>query len=78
MTAQNVGFDYRPFVLHFCTKLSTIDGYSVSSSERDRSRQLFLNGHGCPFAIGQHQQLAQYLSLHCPLTTADNVSGLFA
>ncbi|XP_062511444.1 centrosomal protein of 97 kDa-like [Corticium candelabrum] len=73
MTAQNVGFNYRPFVLYFCPRLATIESFEISSSERDISIQLFPDGRGCPFGVGQNQQLAQYLALHCPLTTSENL-----
>lgn len=65
-----VGFDYRPFVINWCTQVQVIDGYAVDAIESLRGEWLYSQGRGRHFRIGEHAALVQYLATVCPLSAA--------
>ncbi|XP_049825969.1 centrosomal protein of 97 kDa isoform X3 [Aethina tumida] len=68
MTGNNVGFDYRPFVINWCLNVSVIDDYVVDAIESLRAEWLYSQGRGRHFRVGDQQELTQYLASVCPLT----------
>ncbi|XP_033150771.1 centrosomal protein of 97 kDa isoform X3 [Drosophila busckii] len=61
------GFDYRPFVLNWCMKLKSIDGYAVDPIESLKAEWLYSQGRGRQYRVGDQAALAKYLSSTCPL-----------
>ncbi|XP_015593401.1 uncharacterized protein LOC107266903 isoform X2 [Cephus cinctus] len=68
MTGNNIGFDYRPFVINWCMSLKSIDGYAVDPIETLKAEWLYSQGRGRQFRVGEHSPLAQYLASVCPLS----------
>ncbi|XP_029170112.1 centrosomal protein of 97 kDa isoform X2 [Nylanderia fulva] len=68
MTGNNIGFDYRPFVINWCMSLKSIDGYAVDPIESLKAEWLYSQGRGRQFRVGEHALLAQYLASVCPLS----------
>ncbi|XP_073986300.1 centrosomal protein 97kDa [Rhodnius prolixus] len=67
MTGSAVGFDYRPFLVNWCTGLKVIDGFGVDDIESLKGEWLYSQGRGRQFRPGQHTQLVKYLIETCPL-----------
>ncbi|XP_045526332.1 centrosomal protein of 97 kDa isoform X2 [Pieris brassicae] len=65
---DNLGFDYRPFVLNWILSVKSIDGFIVSAIESLKAEWLYSQGKGRHFQTGQHRELCEYLSSTCPLT----------
>lgn len=68
MTGNNIGFDYRPFVINWLMNVTVIDGYVVDAIESLRAEWLYSQGKGRHFQIGDHNELVSYLASVCPLT----------
>ncbi|XP_051163083.1 centrosomal protein of 97 kDa isoform X2 [Leptopilina boulardi] len=68
MTGNDIGFDYRPFIINWCMNLKSIDGYAVDPIESLKAEWLYSQGRGRQFRIGEHSLLAQYLASVCPLS----------
>ncbi|XP_050303898.1 centrosomal protein of 97 kDa [Anthonomus grandis grandis] len=68
MTGNNVGFDYRPFVINWCLNVNVIDDYVVDAIESLRAEWLYSQGRGRHFRIGDQKELIEYLAMVCPLT----------
>ncbi|XP_030753204.1 centrosomal protein of 97 kDa-like isoform X2 [Sitophilus oryzae] len=68
MTSNNIGFDYRPFVINWCLNVNVIDDYVVDAIESLRAEWLYSQGRGRHFRIGDQSELTQYLATVCPLT----------
>lgn len=68
MTGNNIGFNYRPFVLNWCESLQSVDGYAVDEIERLKAEWLYSQGKGRKFLIGEHAALVQYLAENCPVS----------
>ncbi|XP_012941590.1 serine-rich adhesin for platelets [Aplysia californica] len=73
MTAENEGFDYRPYIWNWCPTVYVLDGYMVSEKERLLGEWLYSQGKGRQFHPGQHAQLVEYLATVCPLTSTDQL-----
>ncbi|XP_024082044.1 centrosomal protein of 97 kDa isoform X2 [Cimex lectularius] len=67
MTGNAVGFDYRPFLVNWCTSLKCIDGFVVDDIESLKGEWLYSQGRGRQFKPGQHAELVQYLVETCSL-----------
>lgn len=67
MTGNSVGYDYRPFLVNWCTGLKIIDGFGVDDIECLKGEWLYSQGRGRQFRPGQHAQLVKYLIETCPL-----------
>ncbi|XP_065209757.1 centrosomal protein of 97 kDa [Planococcus citri] len=68
MTGNNLGFDYRPFVLNWCMSLRCIDGFAVDDLESLKAEWLYSQGKGRKFRVGEHVALVQYLADTCPIS----------
>ncbi|XP_033221880.1 centrosomal protein of 97 kDa isoform X3 [Belonocnema kinseyi] len=68
MAGNDIGFDYRPFIINWCMNLKSIDGYAVDPIESLKAEWLYSQGRGRQFRIGEHSLLAQYLASVCPLS----------
>ncbi|XP_043463270.1 centrosomal protein of 97 kDa isoform X2 [Leptopilina heterotoma] len=68
MTGNDIGFDYRPFIINWCLNLKSIDGYAVDPIESLKAEWLYSQGRGRQFRIGEHSLLVQYLASVCPLS----------
>ncbi|VEN63371.1 unnamed protein product [Callosobruchus maculatus] len=68
MTGNNIGFDYRPFVINWCLNVRVIDDYVVDPIESLRAEWLYSQGRGRHFRVGDQRELTQYLATVCPLT----------
>ncbi|GLV35163.1 Centrosomal protein 97kDa [Carabus blaptoides fortunei] len=68
MTGNNIGFDYRPFIINWCMNIKVIDGYVVDAIESLRAEWLYSQGRGRHFRLGDHTELTQYLASVCPLS----------
>ncbi|CAH1991339.1 unnamed protein product [Acanthoscelides obtectus] len=68
MTGNNIGFDYRPFVINWCLNVSVIDDYVVDPIESLRAEWLYSQGRGRNFRVGDQKELTSYLATVCPLT----------
>ncbi|KAL1506265.1 hypothetical protein ABEB36_005659 [Hypothenemus hampei] len=68
MTGNNIGFDYRPFVINWCLNVNVIDDYIVDAIESLKAEWLYSQGKGRHFRIGDQKELVQYLAGACPLT----------
>nr|CAI5838778.1 unnamed protein product [Callosobruchus analis] len=68
MTGNNIGFDYRPFVINWCLNVTVIDDYVVDPIESLRAEWLYSQGRGRHFRVGDQRELTQYLATVCPLT----------
>ncbi|XP_025097156.1 uncharacterized protein LOC112565711 isoform X5 [Pomacea canaliculata] len=67
MTADQEGFDYRPYVLCCCPSLQVLDGCVIGDGERLQAQWLYRQGHIQQVCPGQHLQLVRYLATVCPL-----------
>uniref|UniRef100_A0A6P7G1V5 Centrosomal protein of 97 kDa n=1 Tax=Diabrotica virgifera virgifera TaxID=50390 RepID=A0A6P7G1V5_DIAVI len=68
MTGNNVGFDYRPFIVNWCLNVNVIDDYVVDAIESLRAEWLYSQGRGRHYRVGDQKELVQYLATVCPLT----------
>ncbi|XP_065314367.1 centrosomal protein of 97 kDa-like isoform X2 [Gordionus sp. m RMFG-2023] len=68
-------FDYRPYVLSWCTKLKILDNQSTSETESLKAEWLYSQGKVSNFRIGEHANLVIYLIKHCPLNPEDDISS---
>ncbi|KAJ8919553.1 hypothetical protein NQ315_002175 [Exocentrus adspersus] len=68
MSVNNIGFDYRPFVINWCLNVSVIDDYVVDAIESLRAEWLYSQGRGRHYRVGDQKELVQYLATVCPLT----------
>ncbi|XP_018564870.1 centrosomal protein of 97 kDa isoform X2 [Anoplophora glabripennis] len=68
MTGNNIGFDYRPFVINWCLNVNVIDDYVVDAIESLRAEWLYSQGRGRHYRVGDQKELTQYLATVCPLT----------
>ncbi|KAG5883926.1 hypothetical protein JTB14_032149 [Gonioctena quinquepunctata] len=68
MTGNNIGFDYRPFIVNWCLNVNVIDDYVVDAIESLRAEWLYSQGRGRHYRVGDQKELVQYLATVCPLT----------
>uniref|UniRef100_T1J4N6 Centrosomal protein of 97 kDa n=1 Tax=Strigamia maritima TaxID=126957 RepID=T1J4N6_STRMM len=73
MTGENIGYDYRPFIINWCLRLRILDGYLVGPKESLKAEWLYSQGKGRHFRPGEHERVVAYLSQVCPLTGADDL-----
>ncbi|XP_077977654.1 uncharacterized protein LOC144433219 [Glandiceps talaboti] len=69
------GFDYRPFVINWCTRLKILDSYSVNQKESLKAEWLYSQGKGRCFRTGHHAELVEYLSNVSPLTMSSDLQS---